>query len=78
MKFVPKITFVRHVCVPYKIIRSLAGGTLMAASGTEVGPEQVALARMREAWPKVVVGLALAINAIWIGFLGYWLAKLIV
>jgi hypothetical protein len=50
----------------------------MAASGTEVGPEQVALARTREAWPKVVVGLALAINAIWIGFLGYWLAKLIV
>jgi len=50
----------------------------MAASGTEVGPEPVAFARMGKAWPKVVVGLALAINAIWMGSLGYWLVKLIV
>lgn len=29
------------------------------------------------AWPLAGLGLALAINAIWIGLLGYWLARFV-
>jgi hypothetical protein len=35
-----------------------------------------ALTLLRRVWPLTCVGIALIANAIWIGFLGYWLAKL--
>jgi hypothetical protein len=31
----------------------------------------------RNALPVVALGLALTVNAAWIGFLGYWLLKLV-
>lgn len=44
---------------------------------TESAPEPVGFVGIREAWPTVAVGLALAVNAVWIGLLGYWLVKMI-
>jgi hypothetical protein len=35
-----------------------------------------ALTLLRRVWPLTCVGIALVANAIWVGFLGYWLAKL--
>jgi hypothetical protein len=32
---------------------------------------------LRQAWPLTAVGIALMANAIWIGFLGYALVKLL-
>jgi hypothetical protein len=36
-----------------------------------------ALALLHRLWPLTSVGIALLANAIWIGFLGYWLIKLL-
>jgi hypothetical protein len=35
------------------------------------------LTLLHRLWPLTSVGIALLANAIWIGFLGYWLFKLL-
>jgi hypothetical protein len=32
---------------------------------------------LERSWPPVVIGLAVAVNAVWIGFLGYCIFRLI-
>jgi hypothetical protein len=40
------------------------------------GPVDVTRARLRDTWPLIGVGLAVFVNAAWIGLLGYGFSKL--
>jgi hypothetical protein len=40
------------------------------------GPVEVARAGLRNAWPLIGVGLAVIVNAAWIGLLGYGFSML--
>jgi hypothetical protein len=48
------------------------------ASNTEAtqDPVEVVRARLRSTWPLIGVGLAVIVNAAWIGVLGYGFSKL--
>jgi hypothetical protein len=41
-----------------------------------LGSVDVARARLRDTWPLIGVGLAVIVNAAWIGLLGYGFSKL--
>jgi hypothetical protein len=42
----------------------------------QVGPPASGRSVMVRAWPIMGLVLALVANALWIGFLGYWVARL--
>jgi hypothetical protein len=53
------------------------GAIAVKTTGTvSPAPTNALLARLRGAWPAIGIGLAVIVNATWIGFLGYGLSKL--
>ena len=48
----------------------------MSITEAAQGPVEVARARLRNTWPLIGVGLAVIVNAAWIGLLGYGFSML--
>ena len=48
----------------------------MSITEAAQGPVDVARARLRDTWPLIGIGLAVIVNAAWIGLLGYGFFKL--
>ena len=60
-----------------KVLLADVRGNLMSAAEQVTPPASNSRSLIERAWPLAGLGLALVTNAVWIGFLGYWVGRLV-